>query len=81
MSALEQMEDIGDKLNAIREECGTLQDTPEAYMAELRLDLEALQDHVTDISNIIQSQETRFYNYKLGLTILSVFVFILYLIS
>jgi hypothetical protein len=75
------MEDIGDKLNAIREECGTLQDTPEAYMAELRLDLGALQDHIANISEMVQSQETRFYNYKLGLTILSVFVFILYLIS
>lgn len=81
MSALDQMDEISDKMNAIREECGTLDDTPEAYMAEIRLDLEALQNHVTDISNIIQSQETRLYNYKLGLTILSVFVFILYLIS
>jgi hypothetical protein len=57
-------------------------------MAEVRLDIEdvydnmdTLQKAINDQMDIIQEQKGQMYNYKVGLTILSVFVFISYIIK
>jgi hypothetical protein len=75
------MQDIDDKITKIRAQGVEIEDTDESYMAELRVDIDTLQEQIAHIGEMVQSQETKFYNYKLGLTILSVFVFILYIIS
>jgi hypothetical protein len=75
------LQEIDEKMTKIHDMVGTLEDCPEAFMAEMRIDIDTLQEQIAYIGEMVQSQETRFYNYKLGLTILSVFVFILYVIS
>lgn len=74
------LQEIDEKMTKIHDMVGTLEDCPEAFMAEMRIDIDAVQDQIANISEMVQSQKDQAYNYKLGITILSVLVFTLYVI-
>jgi hypothetical protein len=75
------MQEIDDKITKIRAQGVEIEDTDASYMAEMRVDINDMAEHLLELSERVRSAETVVYNYKLGLTILSVFVFILYIIS
>lgn len=73
-TALDQMEAISDKVDAIRKECGTVQDTEEAYLAEMRIDINTLQNHTEHILEMLKNQKTHAYNTRVGLITLAIFI-------
>lgn len=77
---MNNLQEIDEKMTKIHDMVGTLEDCPEAFMAEMRIDIDDMSKHMLELSDRIRSTETVVYNYKLGLTILSVLVFILYVI-